>query len=58
MLFCFRFVFEDQIEFIKASVMEGDEVWLKLSIVILCSCGNVVKIFFISCYLRSFLAVC
>lgn len=36
--FCFRFVFEDQIEFIKASVMEGDEVWLKLWKVTKCSC--------------------
>lgn len=38
--------------------MEGDEVWLKTSIVIAWSCGTVVKILFISCYLHSFLAVC
>lgn len=33
-LLMFRFVFEDQIEFIKESVMDGDEVYLLTSLII------------------------
>lgn len=32
--FMFRFVFEDQIDFIKASVMDGDNVYLLTSFII------------------------